>query len=239
MAEYLALLSLYDGGWGKVLLAGAFVTISLALCCLPFGLCLGLLSALLIRSKIVVLRTSATIIAAIFRGLPELLTLFIVYNGLQLVLQSCAQLVGYGGSIGINAFFAGVLGLGLVFAAFSSEVWLSAFNTVAIGQYEAADALGLTRLKTFFAIILPQTFRNALPGLSNNWLTLLKDTSLVSTISLVDIMRQTSLAASATRHPMFFYSIAMILYLIFSAITGFILKKIEQRYAMTFKRVAL
>jgi ABC-type amino acid transport system permease subunit len=69
-------------------------------------------------------------------------------------------------------------------------------------------------------VLLPQLTRIALPGLSNNWLSLLKDTSLVSTISLVDLMRQTNLAVSVTKEPMFFYGVACLVYLLFSAISG-------------------
>ena len=78
-------------------------------------------------------------------------------------------------------------------------------------------------------MVLPQLTRIALPGLSNNWLSLLKDTSLVSTISLVDLMRQTNLAVSVTKEPMFFYGVACVGYLLFSAVSGRVFAYIERR----------
>ncbi len=105
-----------------------------------------------------------------------------------------------------------------------------AFKSIGKGQYEAAHALGLSKAKTFFSIVLPQLLRIALPGLSNNWLTLLKDTALVSTISLVDIMRQTNLAVSQTKAPIVFYAAACALYLFFSALSGRLFAFAEQHY---------
>lgn len=121
--------------------------------------------------------------------------------------------MGYQGEIAINTFVAAMIAFSLVFAAFSSEIWLSALKTLPKGQLEAAAMLGLSKGTTFRRVVLPQLTRIALPGLSNNWLSLLKDTSLVSTISLVDLMRQTSLAVSVTKEPMLFYTVACLGYL--------------------------
>jgi len=235
MADMIALLSFGDGGWGRVLLLATGMTAALALCSMPIGLCLGLMSALMIRSKSRILRNVATIFSSIFRSLPELLTLFLVYQGLQNLLVVVSVQLGLRGHIEINAFFAGMLALGLVCAAFSSEVWLGAFNTVDRGQYEAAQALSLSRLKTFTSVIFPQLLRNALPGLSNNWMSLLKDTSLVSVIALVDIIRQTQLAVATTKQPFLFYSVACLLYLLLAGISDIVLKKVE-RHSRRFER---
>lgn len=238
MAESLALLSFSNGGWGMVILSSAGVTLSLALCCGLLGLPLGLLNAVMIRSNIKILKAIATLFSSVFRALPELLTLFLVYYGLQNIIQIVLDYFNIEIIFSINAFIAGVLALSMVFAAFSCEVWLGAFNIFDKGQYEAAKALGLSRSTTFFRIVFPQLIRNALPGLSNNWLTLLKDTSLVSTISLVDLMRQTNLAVAATNEPMLFYLVACLLYLLFSAFFSIILRYLET-YTLTGYRKAL
>ena len=115
MIEYLSLLSFGSGGWGMVMLIGAGVTLSLALCCLP----LGLICSLMIQSDVKFFRIIATIFSAIFRGLPELLTLFLVYYGLQTLVQSLMAHLDIEANFSVNAFFAGVLALGMVFAAFS------------------------------------------------------------------------------------------------------------------------
>ncbi|MBX4336270.1 ABC transporter permease [Bartonella raoultii] len=238
MAESLALLSFSNGGWGMVILSSAGMTLSLALCCGLLGLPLGLLNAVMIRSNIKIVKAIAILFSSVFRALPELLTLFLVYYGLQNIIQTIFDYFNIEIIFSINAFIAGVLALSMVLAAFSCEVWLGAFNIFDKGQYEAAKALGLSRSTTFFRIVFPQLIRNALPGLSNNWLTLLKDTSLVSTISLVDLMRQTNLAVAATNEPMLFYLVACLLYLLFSTFFSAILRSLEI-YTQTGYRKAL
>ncbi|MCZ2328355.1 ABC transporter permease [Bartonella sp. F02] len=236
MIENLALLSFSNGGWGFVILSSAGMTLSLALCCVLVGLPLGFLNAVMIQSNVKIARIVATLFSSVFRGLPELLTLFLVYYGLQNLIQIIFEYFNIQIIFNINAFFAGVLALSMVFAAFSCEVWLGAFKIFDKGQYEAAKALGLSRSVTFFRIVFPQLLRSTLPGLSNNWLTLLKDTSLVSTISLIDIMRQTNLAASATNKPLLFYCIACLLYLLFSACFSTILRYLEMRTQVGYQK---
>ncbi|WP_412058544.1 ABC transporter permease [Bartonella sp. DGB2] len=236
MLETLSLLSLSEGGWGWVMLIGSGVTISLALCCLPLGLPLGLILALMTRSQSIICSRVAIIFSTIFRSLPELLTLFLVYNGGQILVQNALNYFNIPATFSINAFVAGIIGLGTVFAVFSCEAWLGAFQVVNQGQYEAAKALNLSYNTTFWRVIFPQLVRHALPSLSNNWLCLLKDTSLVSTISLIDLMRQTNLAAVVTKEPLLFYSAACILYLLFSAISSFILLRLERRVNAGFRK---
>lgn len=229
MHEIFSLLSFSDGGWGRALAAGTFVTLTLALATLPVGLILGLVVALMARSRGPRARAVATVFTTVFRGLPELLTLLIVYYGGQILIQRLLGMLGYDGQVPVNAFLAGVIALGLVLAAFSSEVWLGALNTIPKGQGEAASALGLSRWLSFRLVIFPQLMKAALPGLSNNWLTLLKDTSLVSTISLVDLMRQTNLAVGATKQPILFYLVACFGYLLLAAGSGLVFSLLERR----------
>lgn len=230
MLDQLSLLSFASGGWGSALLAGSLVTIALALSCLPIGLPLGLIVAIAARSKNRWMRAWATTFSTVFRGLPELLTLLIIYYGCQIAAQKILALMGYDAQFTINTFVAAMIAFSLVFAAFSSEIWLGAFKTIPKGQFEAASALGLSRFTTFRKVVLPQLARIALPGLSNNWLSLLKDTSLVSTIALVDLMRQTNLAVSVTKDPMLFYSVACFIYLFFSAISGRLFAFLERYF---------
>ena len=238
MFESLGLLSLGAGGWGGALLAGAGVTMALALACVPLGLPLGLLVALCSKSPNATVRAMAALFSTCFRGLPELLTLLIVYYGIQIALQKFQAYWGGSAEFSINAFVAAVIAFSLVLAAFSSEVWLGALKTVARGQYEGAQALGLSRRQTFFKVVLPQVMSVALPGLSNNWLSLLKDTALVSTISLVDLMRQTSLAVNATKEPMLFYLAACGLYLLLSSMSGFCIAQLEKHYGQGRERAS-
>jgi polar amino acid transport system permease protein len=209
-----------DTGWGDEIAFGVKVTITLALATLPVGLVIGFLIALAAQSEEKLLRLAAGIYTTIFRGLPELLTLFIVYYGLQILIQSVLASFGIEQRIEINAFFAGMAALAVVFSSYSSEVLLSAFRAIPRGQYEAGDALGLRRSRTMVLVILPQLIRIALPGLGNLWMILLKDTSYVSIIGLADILRQTGIAARVSKEAFFFYTLACLLYLALAVISS-------------------
>ena len=99
------------------------------------------------------------------------------------------------------------------------------------GQFEAAKVLGLSRFAQFFKIILPQVLRLAIPNLSNVWQITLKDTSLISVTGLVEIMRQSYIAAGSTRDPLFFYSFAAVLYLILTFLSMKLINKLELKYS--------
>lgn len=217
-----------NAGWGDEIAFGVGVTISLALATLPLGLTIGFLVALAAQSEEKSLRLAAGIYTTIFRGLPELLTLFIVYYGLQMLIQSVLGLAGYDGRVEINAFLAGMIALAVVNSAYSGEVMLSAFRAIPKGQYEAGDALGLRRGKTMLLIVLPQLVRIALPGLVNLWMILLKDTAYVSIIGLSDILRQTGVAARVSKEAFFFYTIACGLYLALAILASFGLYYIDR-----------
>lgn len=229
MIEKLALLGFGDGGWGPALLQGALVTISIALATLPFGLAFGLVIALMKRSESALLRSAATLYTTVFRGVPELLTLYIVYFGVQIALQKLWVTLGLPGQFSMSPFVAGMVALGVVLAAFCSEVWVGALNSIQKGQREAAAALGLTRAQAFRLVVLPQLFRVALPGLGNNWMVLLKETSLVSVITLPDIMFITTRANVTTKEPFLFFGAAMLIYLFFSTISAFGIARMEAR----------
>lgn len=229
MERMLTLLSFGPDGWGDQIAAGVLVTVALALSTLPFGLVLGLCVALAKLSGDRYLKLSADIFTTIFRGLPELLTLFLVYYGAQIALQQFLRLLGNTGGIEINAFVAGMVALGVVFSAYASEVFVAAFRAIPRGQYEGAAALGLSRWQTMRLVILPQLIRVALPGLSNLWLILLKDTSLVSVIGLSDIIRQAGIAARVSRETFLFYAVACLIYLVLAVLSSFVFQRIERR----------
>lgn len=227
VTDYLTLLSYGADGWGDELLSGLAVTFSLALATLPLGLILGLGLALAKRSADPALALSANIYTTLFRGLPELLTLFLVYYGGQNLLNSVSGALGFG-NLEISSFLAGMVALGFVFAAYSSEVFLSAFQAIPAGQWEGGRALGLRERRIFRLVVFPQLLRISLPGLSNVWLNLLKDTSLVSVVGLADIMRQTGVAARVTRDAFFFFGLACVLYLLLTFVSSLALGWLER-----------
>ncbi len=226
MDYYLSLISFGPDGWASNILSGLVITVSLAVATLPLGLALGFLIALGKQSPEPSLRLASNIYTTIFRGLPELLTLFLVYFGATLGVQKLTAALGLNIQIEINSFAAGMLALGFVFSSYSSEVFLSAFRAIPAGQYEAGYAIGLSKWQTMRKIIFPQLIRIALPGLANLWLVLLKDTSLVSVISLSDIIRQTQIAARVTKEPFLFYGLACLLYLGLAIISSYFINRI-------------
>ena len=236
--DLIRLLSFGPDGWGDELAAGTWLTIRLAVATLPFGLLLGLLVALAKRSHIRALRVLGNAYTTVFRGLPELLTIFIVYFGGQILLQRITEFVSPGSSVEVSGFVSGMIALGVVFSAYSSEVFLGAFRGISRGQWEASRSLGLRPLATMRLVILPQLVRLALPGLANLWLILLKDTSLVSVIAIDDLLRVTGIAVRVTKQPFFFFGIACLLYLVMSMISSIGITAIERRLGRGHGRTA-
>ncbi len=224
----LSLLSWGAEGWLDEIARGVGVTVSLALVTLPFGLLLGFVIALAKQSSEPSLRTAGNIYTTIFRGLPELLTLFLIYYGVQIGAQQLVNALGINATVNISSFGAGVVALAFVFSSYASEVFLSAFRAIPRGQYEGAYAIGLTHGQTMRLVILPQLVRIALPGLTNLWLILLKDTSLVSAIGLADIIRETSIAARVTKEAFLFFGFACLIYLALAILSSFAIGWIER-----------
>ncbi|MBL8578537.1 MAG: ABC transporter permease [Mesorhizobium sp.] len=215
------LLSWGPQGWLDDIAYGVFITVSLALATLPIGLLIGFLVALAKNSEEPSLRLAGNIYTTIFRGLPELLTLFIIFFGLQIALQKLFQFFQPGATIDVNAFVSGMIALAFVFSSYASEVFLSAFRAIPRGQYEGGYAIGLTDGQTMRLIVLPQLVRIALPGLSNLWLILLKDTALVSAIGLPDTIRQAIIASRVTQQAFLFFGLVTLIYLALAIISSF------------------
>lgn len=228
MQSVWTLLSWGPDGWSDNIFNGVLVTIALAIATLPVGLAIGFLIALAKQSKEPSLRLAGNLYTTIFRGLPELLTLFLVFFGAQIALQKLVQLFNPTGTVEVNAFVSGMIALGVVFSSYASEVFLSAFRAIPHGQYEGGYAVGLTRGQTMRLVVLPQLIRIALPGLANLWLILLKDTALVSAVGLNDILRETGVAARVTKHAFLFFGYAALIYLVLAIISSFGINAIER-----------
>jgi polar amino acid transport system permease protein len=219
LGDLISLLQFGPGGWGDELAAGAGITIALSLATLPIGLIVGFFMSLAKQSQDPLVRRGAEIYTTIFRGLPELLTLFVVYYGAQYAVSGVTRAL-FGTPMEISSFLAGMVALGLVLSAYATEAFASAFRGIPRGQYEGAYAIGLTGLQTMSFVIVPQLIRLALPALSNLYLSMMKDTALVSAITLNDLLRRTTVAVGATKEPFFFYLVACLIYLALSVLSS-------------------
>jgi len=222
------LLSWGPEGWLDDIWDGVQVTVALALATFPIGLLIGFFVAVAKQSDESSMRVAGNVYTTIFRGLPELVTLFLVYFGAQIGLQQFVHLFDPAATIEISAFVSGMIALGFVSSSYSSEVFLSAFRAIPRGQYEGGYAIGLTNGQTMRLVVLPQLIRVALPGLANLWLILLKDTALVSAVALPDILRQVGIAARVTKHAFLFYGLASLIYLVLAIISSFGIHAIER-----------
>src|SRR5690606_11888189 len=164
-------------GFGPALAAGTLMTIKLALSALLVGLVLGLLGALGKTSPYKPLQWLGGSYSTLVRGVPELLWVLLIYFGTVNLMSAIGDLIGKPG-LALSAFAAGTIALGLCFGAYATEVFRGAILAIPKGHREAGLALGLSKPRIFWRIILPQMWRIALPGLGNLFMILMKDTAL-------------------------------------------------------------
>jgi len=202
-----------------VMLRGAGYTLLLAVAAMLGGLLLGLPTALMRVSPWALLRWPAAVYVSAFRGTPLLVQLFVVYYGLP--------------SIGIEftPVTAGVLTLSLNAGAYLSESLRGAILAVAQGQWRAAYSLGLGWGQTLGHVVLPQALRVAVPSMSNTLISLIKDTSLVSVITMTELMLVTKELISVTFRPLPLYVAAAIIYWILSLFFERLQRRAERRFS--------
>lgn len=167
-------------GYGSTILEGAWLTVSLALLSMAVAIALGLLGAAFRLSPVRWLALMGETYATVIRGIPELVLILLIFFGGQDLVNRIAPLLGYEDYIDINPFVAGVGTLGFIYGAYLSETFRGAFMAIPKGQGEAGMAYGMSPLRVFFRILVPQMIRLAIPGLTNNWLVLVKATALIS-----------------------------------------------------------
>ncbi len=211
------LLEILVNSFGKILLAGVKITIPLTILSFALSLVIGLLLALICVAKLPVLKQLANLYIWIFRGTPLIVQLFIVFFGLPNI------------GITLKAFPAAVIAFGMNLGAYNAETIRASIQAIPKGQSEAGYLVGLTRLQTMRRIIIPQAFPIAFPTLSNNLIGLLKDTSLASCITVVELFTVTQQTAARTYDYFALYLEAAVVYLIFSTILTWLQRVIERR----------
>ncbi|WP_194089273.1 arginine ABC transporter permease ArtQ [Vibrio hibernica] len=214
-------------GYSLALVDASLLTIELAFSSLAVGLILSVIFAGGEMSRLRVISWPTTALVTIIRGLPELLVVLFIFFG-------SSQILFYvtGEYIDVSPFLSGVIALSLIFASYAAQTLRGALKAVPKGQREAANALGLSKKRAFIRIVLPQAIRHALPGLTNQWLVLLKDTALVSLIGVTDLLKQAQLTSAATHQSFTWYATAAMVYLVITLITQRIVKLINKKYQL-------
>ena len=224
------LLAFGKTGWGDELFIATLMTIAVSITAMLIGFLFALIFTPLKLSKNKLFNVLGNSYTTVVRGVPELLVIYLLFFGGSGAVMFVASIFGYNEYIEINAFITGSFAIGIISGAYSTEVFRGAIQSIDKGQFEAAKVMGLSKFAQFYKIILPQTLRLAIPNLSNVWQITLKDTSLISVTGLVEIMRQSYIAAGSTRDPLFFYSFAAILYLTLTYLSMKIINKLEAKY---------
>ncbi|KTB74245.1 MULTISPECIES: ABC transporter permease [Pseudomonas] len=224
-------------GFGPALAAGALMTVQLALSALCLGLILGLLGALAKTSPYKLLQWLGSTYSTLVRGIPELLWVLLIYFGTVNGMRALGKLFDIP-DLALSAFAAGVIALGICFGAYATEVFRGAILAIPKGHREAGLALGMSRSRILFKLVLPQMWRIALPGLGNLFMILMKDTALVSVIGLEEIMRHAQIAVGFTKQAFTFYMVAAFMYLGLTVLAMAGMYFLEKRASRGFLRSA-
>ena len=201
------------------LFRAALITLSLSCFAMALAVALGSLIAV---GRVYGDPTSRALLTAyveVMRGTPVLLQLFVIYYGLSSVVR-------------LPAFIAALLGLGLNYAAYESEIYRSALEAVPRGQLDAARILGFTNFQALRLIRAPQAFRLALAPMTNDFVALLKDSSLVSVITVVELTKQTQIFATNIGSWLVPGLLCAAIYLVMSLPLGYLARRLEERWRM-------
>ncbi|CBJ41368.1 ectoine/hydroxyectoine ABC transporter permease subunit EhuD [Ralstonia solanacearum] len=199
-----------------ILLQGAVVTVEVTVLSFLLSSVIGLALALMRLSPVKAVSAAGATVANIIRGLPIIVQLFYIYFVLPDI------------GIQLTAFQAGVIGLGIAYSAYQAENFRAGIEAVDPGQREAAQAMGMRGALIMRRVILPQAFRIALPPYGNTLVMMLKDSSLVSTITVAEMTRAGQLIASSTFQNMTVYTLVALLYLLMSLPLVFGLRRLER-----------
>ena len=228
----LTLIGFGDAGWGPRFLNGAILTIEISLCGYAAGIALGLLGVWAKLSRSMAARTVGVFYTTLVRAVPELLLIILLYYTFSSMLENAVNSTGLIDDFSVDPFVAAVVTLGFVQGAYLTEVFRGAILAVPRGVPEAGRALALRSSQRFRLLILPLALRHALPGMSNLWLAILKDSSLISVVGFEELLFTGKQAAGGTKLYFFFYLYTAALFLVLTAasnvVLGLINRQVEQ-----------
>jgi polar amino acid transport system permease protein len=222
----LDLLALSPPGWGATLLAGLWNSILIALGAYALGLTIGIAGAYGKLYGSPLTKDLLAIYTTVVRAVPELVLILILYFAVTDAVNQLVIAMG-GAGFEISGVAAGIAVLGVVQGAYATEVLRGAIQAVPNGQVEAARAMGMPGLQIARRIVLPLMLAFAIPGMSNLWLIVTKDTALLAVVGFSELTQATRQAASTTKAFFTFYAAAGLLYLIVSLLSTFLFSRIE------------
>lgn len=232
----LQMLGFGANGWGGVLLLGALMTVALTIAALAIGAVFGALVAAAKLSRFRTLRVIGDIYTTVFRGVPELLVIYLFYFGGSTLVSSIGQWFGADGFIGVPPFVIGAFAVGMISGAYQAEVYRAAVIAVSRGELEAARAIGMPTLVMARRILIPQVLRFALPGIGNVWQLSLKDSALISVTGLAELLRASQVAAGSTHDYFLFFVVGGLLYLAMTGVSNRVFGRAEAIVGRSFKR---
>lgn len=221
-------LSFSDGGWGWNLLRGLASTVQIALGAYALGLFIGLFGALGKINGSSPTRWLLELYTTLIRAVPELVLILLLYYAGTGAINHLLGLMGYR-PIDISGLVAGIAVLGIVQGAYATEVIRGAMLAVPRGQIEAAAAFGMSRWTILRRIMLPAMLPFALPGMSNLWLIVTKDTALLAVVGFSELALTTRQAAGSTRAYFLFFFAAAVLYLCLTLVSNQVFSLLERR----------
>lgn len=201
-----------------LLKAGVTFTVPLAIISFFLGMIVAFTVAIIRVTRFKPLLPIARFYVWIIRGTPLLVQLFIIFYGLPTI------------GITLDAFVSGVIGFTLSVGAYGSETIRAAILSVPKGQWEAAHALGLSKVQTLMYVIIPQAFKVAIPPMANSFISLVKDTSLAATITITELFQVAQQITARTYEPLWLYMEAALIYLIFCSVLSVMQSRLEVRF---------
>lgn len=205
------------------MLIGCKLTVSLFMVTIILSIPLGLILTFLYTGKNKIINYIVGFYILIMRGTPLLLQIFFIYFGLPYIPFIGKYLVIS------DRFTAGAIAFILNYGAYFAEIFRGGILSVDKGQYEAAKVLGISEIQTKFKIVIPQMFRISLPAVANETIILLKDTALITTLGLSDLLKVTNNIVNRTTN-VSAYAVAAAFYLIISYLLSVLFKKLEKKF---------
>lgn len=203
----------------QILGKGALVSVEIFFSTLIISLPLGLIVAFGRMSKNKILSSIARVFISVLRGTPLMLQLFLVYFGPYYLFKVSS----------LDRLVAVIIAFGINYAAYFAEIYRGGIESIPQSQYEAAKVLGYNKSQTFIHIIFPQVIKRIIPSITNEVITLIKDTSLAFTLSVAEMFTQAR-AIAASQKSMVPYVIAAVFYYIFNFVVATVMERVEDKF---------